>query len=75
MEGLPAAWNVDGKSGHLGTFHELFVRPGDLPSYLGNFLCGLETCPFPSVFFVAGRPSVNFREIHVRPGDLSSASN
>ena len=65
------------------TFLPLSVRPGDLPSTSVIFLYGWETVNFcqlsmqpvafrqlQSAFRVAERPSTNFRELSMWPGDL-----
>ena len=42
--------------------HQLFVRPGDLPSSLLTFCAAGRLCQLLSTFRVAGRPSSNFRQ-------------
>lgn len=44
------------------------MQPVDLPSFSVNILCSQKTlCQFPSTFHAAGRSSVNFHLISVRP--------
>ena len=69
--------------------HQLSVQPGDLLSTSVNFLCYWETIRqipsnsraarrsfgnFRQLFRVAGRTTVNFCQLFVRPGDLLSIS-
>ena len=52
---------------------EISVWPGDFSSNSSNFPCGRETSrQLPSNFSAAGRPSVNFRQLSLRPDDLST---
>ena len=62
---------------HLKTFHQLQSTSLHLEelSISINFPCGPQIiCHLPSTFRAAGRHSVNFRQIFVRPGDLISTS-
>ena len=57
------------------TFHQLSVLPGNLSTTSVNFLCGRKTIrQLPWTFCAAGRHSVNFRQLFVRPADLLSTS-
>ena len=61
---------------HLKTFHQLQSTSLHLEelSIFINFPCGPQIiCQFLSTFRAAGRHSVNFRLISVRPGDLISS--
>ena len=63
------------------TIRQFYVRPGYLSSTSVNFPCGqldfrllsmrLVDLPSTSInFHVAGRPSINFHQPSVQPGDL-----
>ena len=63
-----------------------FVRSGHFPSSYASLLCGQNifrhltstflppgtVCNLPSTLCAAGRTSVNFRQLSIRPGDLPS---
>ena len=57
----------------LETFRQLSLLPREFQSTSVNISCGQETFrQIPSDFCVAGRPSDNFHQISIWPGDLSS---
>ena len=56
-------------------FHQLYVRPGDLPSTYGNFLyCWQTFRQVSSTFCATSRLSIIFSPLSVQPGNLPSTS-
>lgn len=63
---LPSAFYA-GRRTAIG-LHQISVPLGDFPSISLNILCSREIfCYIPSLFSMAGRPSVNFCQLSVRP--------